>query len=143
MKFVRILALALLAVVSLGALAAPAQREYKVVYHITDSNRAHAVLSNIRNHLKARPNVKIVVVANGAGVDFLLDGAKDKNGNPYDADVEEFSMHNNVQFRVCNNTLQTRHIDKSRVLPEATLVQSGIDEVTRLQIEEGYVYVKP
>lgn len=143
MKFVRMLVLAVLAVVSLGALAAPAEREYKVVYHITDSTRARGALANIRNHLKARPNVKIVVVANGAGVDFLLDGAKDKNGNPYDADVEEFSMHNNVQFRVCSNTLQARHIDKSRVLPEATLVPAGIDEVTRLQIEEGYAYVKP
>jgi intracellular sulfur oxidation DsrE/DsrF family protein len=143
MKFFRTMLLALLAFVSIGASAAPAQREYKVVYHITDSSRASTLLVNIRNHLKARPATKIVVVANGDGVDFLLEGAKNKNGNPYDASVEEFSMHDNVEFKVCNNTLLARHIDKSRVLPEASFVEAGIDEVTRLQIEEGYAYVKP
>lgn len=143
MRFFRTMLLALLAFVSLGAAAAPAQREYKVVYHITDSSHASTLLVNIRNHLKARPKVKIVVVANGGGVDFLLEGAKNKNGNPYDASVEEFTMHDNVEFKVCNNTLLARHIDKSQVLPEASFVESGIDEVTRLQIEEGYAYVKP
>jgi uncharacterized protein len=144
MKSIRILVLALLAAMTIAAaVAAPAQREYKVVYHITDSSHASTLLVNIRNHLKARPNVRIVVVANGDGVDFLLEGAKNKNGNPYDAAVEEFTMHNNVQFKVCSNTLEARHIDKNQVLPEAAFVQSGIDEVTRLQIEEGYAYVKP
>ena len=30
------------------------------------------------------PTAKIVVVTNGSGIEFLLDGAKDKNGNPYE-----------------------------------------------------------
>lgn len=143
MTFFRTVLLALLAFLSFGASAAPAAREYKVVYHITDSSHASTLLVNIRNHLKARPKVKIVVVANGGGVDFLLEGAKNKNGNPYDASVEEFTMHDNVEFKVCNNTLLARHIDKGKVLPEASFVESGIDEVTRLQVEEGYAYVKP
>lgn len=143
MKFIRFVVMALLAAFAVGASAAPAQREFKVVYHITDSARATTLLVNIRNVLKIRPATKIVVVANGAGVDFLLDGAKNKNGNFYDASVEEFTMHNGVEFRVCANTLEARHIDRNQLLPEAKIVQSGIDEVTRLQIEEGYAYVKP
>jgi hypothetical protein len=146
MKFMRTMLLAVLAAVSLHAgAAAPAagQREEKVVYHITDSSHASAALNNIRNHLKASPKVKIVVVANGAGIDFLLDGAKNPNGNPYDASVQEFVMHDNVEFRVCNNTLEARHIDKSKVIPEATIVPSGVAEVTHLQVQEGYAYLKP
>lgn len=149
MKIVRILVLALLAWVTFGAAArplstgaAPAPREEKVVYHITDAKLATGALNNIRNHLKASPGVKIVVVANGAGIDFLLEGATNANGNPYDATVQELVMRNRVEFRVCNNTLEARHIDKSRVIPEATIVPSGVAEVARLQME-GYAYLKP
>jgi uncharacterized protein len=113
-----------------------------VVYHITDASRATGALNNIRNHITASPAVKIVVVANGAGIDFLLEGAANANGNPYDATVQELAMRHHVEFRVCNNTLEARHIDKSRVIPEATIVPSGVAEVTRLQME-GYAYLKP
>jgi intracellular sulfur oxidation DsrE/DsrF family protein len=141
MKSIRTVLLALLALATLGATAA--EREEKVVYHVTDASRATAALNNIRNHLQASPKVKIVVVANGAGIDFLLDGASNPNGNPYDATIQEFTMHHNVEFRVCNNTLEARHIDKSKVIPEASIVPSGVAEVTRLQIQEGYAYLKP
>jgi intracellular sulfur oxidation DsrE/DsrF family protein len=124
------------------AAASAAEREEKVVYHMNDGSNPMAALGNIRNHLNASPKAKIVVVAHGPGIDFLLDGAKDKNGNPYDAVVQELT-NRGVQFRVCNNTLETRKIDKSRVIPEATIVPSGVVEVTRLQIQEGYAYLKP
>ncbi|HJV83743.1 DsrE family protein [Noviherbaspirillum sp.] len=136
-------AVAVLFLAFLGlAAAVAADREEKVVYHMNDGTNPMAALNNIRNHLNASPNAKIVVVAHGPGIDFLLDGAKDKNGNPYDAVVQELS-NRNVQFRVCNNTLQTRKIDKSRVIPEATIVPSGVAEVARLQTQEGYAYMKP
>jgi intracellular sulfur oxidation DsrE/DsrF family protein len=142
MKFIRTMLIALLAFATFGAAGAE-KREEKVVYHITDASRATAALNNIRNHLKASPDVRIVVVANGAGIDFLLDGAKNPNGNPYDATIQEFTMHSKVEFRICNNTLEARHIDKSHVIPEASIVPSGVAEVTRLQIQEGFAYLKP
>ena len=101
-----------------------------------------AALNNVRNHLSPGSKVKTVVVTHGPGVDFLLDGAKDKNGNPYDAVVQEL-VNRSVQFQVCNNTLETRKIDRKRVIPEATIVPSGVAEVSRLQAQEGYVYIKP
>jgi len=144
MKFIRIMLLALLALLSFTSTGALAQqREEKVVYHVTEADRASAALNNIRNHLKASPKVKIVVVANGAGIDFLLDGAKNSNGNPYDATVEELAQHNKVEFRVCANTLEARHIDKSKVIPDAKIVPSGVVEAARLQLQEGYAYIKP
>ena len=48
-----------------------------------------------------------------------------------------------VDFRICNNTLATRKIDKSKVLAEASIVPSGVAEVARLQAREGYVYLRP
>lgn len=122
--------------------AGAAEREEKVVYHVSDSTNASTVLVNIRNHLNASPKAKIVVVTHGAGIDFLLEGAKNKNGNPYDIAVQELADRN-VQFRVCNNTLETRNIDKKQVLPEATIVPSGTAEISRLQVYEGHAYLKP
>ena len=143
MNFIRTVLIGIL-VATVGMVAAQAaEREEKVVYHITDSAIATTALNNIRNHLNASPKAKIVVVTHGAGIDFLLDGAKNKNGNPYDAAVQELAMRHNVEFRVCANTLETRKIDKSQVIAEATIVPSGVAEVARLQIREGYAYLKP
>jgi len=143
MKLLRNLFFAALALVAGLSMAHAADRAEKVVYHITDSANATAALNNIRNHLNASPNAQIVVVAHGAGIDFLLDGAKNKNGNPYDVVVQQLVDTGHVQFRVCNNTLEARKIDKKEVIPEATIVPSGVAEVARLQLQEGYAYLKP
>ncbi|WP_083664431.1 DsrE family protein [Herminiimonas arsenitoxidans] len=142
MKMIRAAFLLLLCATVGMTAAGAAEREEKVVYHINDSSVATAALNNIRNHLNASPKAKIIVVTHGPGIDFLLEGAKNKNGNPYDAVVQEL-VNRNVQFRVCNNTLETRKIDKSQVIQEATIVPSGVAEVARLQIQEGYAYIKP
>jgi intracellular sulfur oxidation DsrE/DsrF family protein len=115
----------------------------KTVYHLTNGlDEAQRGMGNIRNHLAADPTAKIVVVTNGNGIEFLLDGAKDRNGNPFDATVQDLKSKG-VEFRVCNNTLVTRKIDKSKVIPEATIVPSGVAEAARLQAREGYVYLRP
>lgn len=114
----------------------------KVVYHVNDSANATAALQNIRNHLQADPQAKIVVVTHGKGIDFLLDGAADKNGNPYNIPVEDLAAKG-VGFNVCNNTLNSRKIDQAKVLPQAKIVPSGVAEIGKLQAREGYVYLKP
>ena len=143
MKLLRNLFFVSLALMAGVSAAHAADRAEKVVYHITDSVNATAALNNIRNHLNASPKAQIVVVAHGAGIDFLLDGAKNKNGNPYDVVVQQLVDTGHVQFRVCNNTLEARKIDKKEVIPEATIVPSGVAEVARLQLQEGYAYLKP
>lgn len=134
------------AVISLMSLttanSAASEREEKVIYHISDSINASNALRNARNHLAQSPKAKIVFVTHGMGIDFLIDGATDKDGNPYDVTVQELASRH-VEFRVCNNTLMGRKIDRSKLLPEATVVPSGVAEVTRLQIQENFAYLKP
>lgn len=119
-----------------------ASAEEKVVYHVNDSDNATAALRNIQNHLNAAPDAKIVVVTHSKGIDFLLSGAADKNGNPYEPSVQALK-DKGVDFRVCANTLKGRKIDPSTVIPEASIVPSGVAEIGRLQAKEGYVYLKP
>lgn len=115
----------------------------KVVYHVNDSDNAGAALRNIGNHLDATDGkAKIVVVTHAKGIDFLLDGALDKNGNPYSIPVEKLKERG-VDFRVCAITLKTRNIDPKKVIPEARIVPSGVAEIGRLQAREGFVYLKP
>ncbi len=121
--------------------APPVVAQTRVVYHISHSDTAGTALRNLANHLQAAPEVKVVVVAHSDGVDFLLRGARDESGQPFEPAVSRF-LERGVEFRVCNNTLERRGIDASQVIPDAMLVPSGIAEIGRLQNQEGYAYLR-
>lgn len=132
----------LLGFASLGAGAAPGD-PVKVVYHNNEGvERAPQMIRNIRNHLTADPKAKIVVVSHAAGINFLLRDAKDANGNPFEVAVQDL-VGKGVEFRLCEITLKSRNIDPKQVIEEAKLVPSGVAEVSRLQFQEGYAYLKP
>jgi intracellular sulfur oxidation DsrE/DsrF family protein len=117
--------------------------QIKVVYHLVDGvAQSTRAIGNIRNHLAADPSAKIVVVAHGQGIDFLLDGANNAAGQPFAGSVSDLTAKG-VEFRVCNNTLVTRQISADKVLLEAKIVPSGVAEVARLQAQEGFVYLRP
>jgi hypothetical protein len=115
--------------------------EQRVVLHIATADNTAANLRTLKNLLDASPGLHVVVVAHNAGVDFLLRGARDETGRPYEEIVRDF-RERGVEFRVCGNTLTRRRIDTAVVIPEAVLVPSGIAEISRLQGREGYVYLR-
>ena len=133
---------AFLAAFAVGAYAAPGD-PVKVVYHMNeDVDHAPQALRNVRNHLSVDPKAKIVMVSHAAGINFLLRDAKDKNGNPFEVTVQDL-VSKGVEFRVCEITLQARKIDKKQLIDEVKYVPSGVAEVSRLQFQEGYAYLKP
>ena len=114
----------------------------KVVYHVNDSANAFAAMRNAGNQLDTEPNTKIVIVTHAQGVDFLMNDAKDKGGNPYQIAVEAL-VARGVTFDVCEITLKNRKLTKSQFIQEVKYVPSGVAEITKLQSREGYSYVKP
>ncbi len=125
------------------ASCAYAAEAVKVVYHLADGiDQATRALANIRNHLRAEPDTRIVVVAHGDGIRFLIAGAKDRAGKPFDTAVSALAAQG-VQFDICSNTLTAHDIALSTVLPEAKIVPSGVAEIARLQAREAYVYLRP
>lgn len=117
--------------------------QIKVVYHLSEGiPQASRAIGNIRNHLNADPTAKIVVVTHGLGIDFLLDGASNPAGQPFAGSVSDLASKG-VEFRVCNNTLESRKISVDKVLMEAKVVGSGVAEVAKLQAKEGFVYLRP
>lgn len=126
-----------------AAFAAGKDEPIKVVYHF-DSGLEQATkgLRNIKNHLDVDPKTRIVAVAHAQGVQFLLEGAVNATGNPFNVNVEELEARG-VEFRVCEITLKSNKIDPKKLIPQAKLVPSGVVEIGRLQAKEGYVYLKP
>lgn len=129
-------------VVAMLGLGGCANKPMKTVYHVNDSADAVGAMRNAGNQLEADPTGKIVFVTHSKGIDFLVDGARDKDGNPYNIAVEKL-MAKGVQFDVCNNTMVKRKIDPKTMLPGIVVVPSGVAEISKLQAREGYVYLKP
>ena len=139
--------LLLLVFAAAAAIAAPPgattdEPAIRVVYHLSDSDKARPMLNNVRNHLNADATARIVVVTNAGGIDFLLRDAVDKGGNLFAPAIEELAARG-VEFRACRNTLNARSLTGAALVDEATVIQSGVAEVARLQAREGFVYVKP
>jgi uncharacterized protein len=117
----------------------------KVVYHIDNAEvQATKGLRNVRNHLDVAPDTKIVVVTHANGVDFLMEGAKDK-ANPnvdYAALVSDLKARG-VKFEVCEITLKTRNISKNQFTLDADFTPSGVARIGQLQSREKFAYIKP
>ena len=129
----------------LAGLAAPAVAEepVKVVYHLSDgSAQAARALANIRNHLRAAPDTRIVVVALADGIKLLLKDATDPSGTRFEPAVVALAQQG-VQFRICGNTMAAHGIVAADVIASATVVPSGVAEIARLQSREGYAYLRP
>lgn len=114
----------------------------KVVFHVDETRTARWALMLARSYLDDVPTAKIVFVTYGPGVDFLLEDAKDHRDNPYNYAVMRL-IERGVEFRVCNATLTAREISKTDLLEDVKIVPSGISEIARLQVKEGFAYLKP
>ncbi len=120
----------------------------KVVYHINytggDKDKAYrGALRNIQNHINAvgAENMDIKVVLHGNGVGLLSSAM---NNGKLQGDVTNLKTQN-VNFHVCNNTLQGRKINYETDLFEVfedNIVPSGVAELSHLQ-QQGYTYIKP
>lgn len=136
---------AIAAIAAALLLAAGAQAQDKVVYHIDNSeNQATKGLRNMRNHLDVAPATKIVVVTHAEGIDFLMEGARDKKNPNIDyASLVSALKARGVRFEICEITLRDRNIKKDQFIMEAEFTPSGVARVGQLQSREKYAYIKP
>ncbi len=132
----------LLAFLVLAGASAVAAAQDRVVYHINDAaESALGTLRNMKNHLDTDPSAKLTLVAHAQGVDFLMNGAKDKNGAAYSGAVSALKARG-VTFEICEITLKNRNLSKDQFILEAEFTPSGVVRLAKLQIQ-GYAYIKP
>ena len=131
-------AVALVLVAATGLAAA----QDTVVYHINDTaTQALGTLRNIRNHLDVDPTAKITVVTHAFGVDFLMEGMKDRSDSPFAGAVSALAARG-VKFEICEITLKNRNLKKEQFVQEADFTPSGVVRVAKLQ-KQGAAYIKP
>jgi intracellular sulfur oxidation DsrE/DsrF family protein len=82
-----------------------------------------------------------MVVTHAQGIDFLMEGAKDRNGSPYAATVAAL-VNRGVRFEVCEITLKNRDLKREQFIQEAEFTPSGVVRLTKLQLQ-GHAYIKP
>ena len=71
----------LLAGLTLSLFAALSSAQEKAVYHFDSGvEQATKGLRNINNHLEVDPKARLIAVTHADGVDFLMEGAKDRLG---------------------------------------------------------------
>jgi intracellular sulfur oxidation DsrE/DsrF family protein len=132
----------LLAVSALSLAAGFVSAQEKAVYHFDSGvEQATKGLRNINNHLEVDPKARLVAVTHADGVDFLMEGAKDRFG-PFDARVQDL-MARGVKFQVCEITLRNRKLKRDQFILGVEFVPSGVVQITHLQQKEGYAYLKP
>jgi len=124
------------------AVTGAAVAQDRVVYHVNDTaSQALAALRNIRNHLDTDPTARITVVTHAFGVDFLVEGMKDRNENSFAATVSALAARG-VKFEICEITLKNRNMKREQFIQEADFTPSGVVRITKLQ-HQGFAYIKP
>ena len=132
----------LFAILALSLAGSAAWAQEKAVYHFDGGlEQATKGLRNINNHLEVDSKAKLIAVAHADGVDFLMEGARDRFG-PFDARVQDL-MGKGVKFQVCEITLRNRKLRKDQFILGVEFVPSGVVQITHLQQKEGYAYLKP
>ena len=132
----------LFAILVLFLAGSAAWAQEKAVYHFDGGlEQATKGLRNINNHLEVDPKARLIAVTHADGVDFLMEGAKDRFG-PFDARVQDL-MGKGVKFQVCEITLRNRKLKKDQFILGVEFVPSGVVQITHLQQKEGYAYLKP
>lgn len=115
----------------------------RIAFHLdTDNKGTVTALHQVKNVLAADPTAKIVVVVVGTSVRFLVKGSMTEGGYPFGLMIEDLQQ-SGVRFEACNNTMTTLKITKNQLDDDIDVVPSGLAELARLQLREGYAYIKP
>jgi len=112
------------------------------VYHLDDSSNARWAMMLANSALEQNSSAKIVIVAHGPGIDFLIKGAKDSRGNSYAQPVKTL-IANGGEIYICEATLNARDIPKKNIISQVQFVPSGAHYIVQLQNKFGYAYLKP
>jgi uncharacterized protein len=135
----RILAVAVLALLSLGLVQAQQRQPYRVVFDLTsrDTLDQRAVLRWLKEVGTSSPDAQMEVVMYAKGFELVM-----PERSAYVAEVKEAMKNPNVSFRVCAIALKNNNVDKSQLLPGVQTVPDGIHELVMKQQDRwGYIKV--
>lgn len=98
----------------------------KIVFGINELAKWNLVNANVVNLLVEDPTLEIVIVAFSEAVTFYTD--------------PDFKPHPKATYFACNNSVQTRIDDKTKINEVVNLTNSGVYKIVTLQ-KQGYYYI--
>ncbi len=114
----------------------------KVVYHLSDYDKANFVLGNIKNHYEGvggPDKVTIALVVHGPA----LKAFHTASAAPWTVhEISEFSR-SGLQLHACGNTMRAQNVSLKDLVPGFVVAErGGVVRIAELQ-SQGYVYLRP
>jgi uncharacterized protein len=122
---------------------------HRIVFQVSqnDPGRMNLTLANTANAIKyytdKGESVQVKVVAYGPGLNMLREDT-----SPVKDRIKKLKASGagaEIRFSACHNTemaMQKKEGHTIPIIPEATMVPSGVVRLTQLQ-EEGWSYIRP
>jgi intracellular sulfur oxidation DsrE/DsrF family protein len=125
-----------------AATEAPHSAKLKVVYHLSDLDKASFVIGNIQNHIDGvggPENVTIALVIHGQA----LRAFHTASANPdISRRVAQFSKAG-LELAACGNTMKAQDVSLKDLLPGfVSAEKGGVVRLAELQ-SQGYLYLRP
>jgi hypothetical protein len=121
-----------------GAFAA---EKMKVVYHVSELEKANFTLGNIANHIKGvggPENVEIILVAHGPALKAFHKMSADEKVSKR----VEMLQSQGVNFEACGNTMRAQAVALDDLLPNMfKRDEGGVVRIADLQ-SKGYIYIR-
>ena len=118
------------------------QDKLKVVYHLSDLDKAAFVIGNIQNHLDGvggADHVTIALVIHGPA----LRAFQTAQANPDFSQHDEKLSKAGVGLAACGHTMKTQKVTLSDLLPGFVVAdKGGVVRIAELQ-SQGYLYLRP
>lgn len=112
-----------------------------IVFHVDSDQKMNRVVRQIARHQAGNPTIAARVILIAEGVLPAMEGAVDANGGDYSAQMEQLLM-SGVRIFACENTLTSFNLSKDDLALGIETVPSGVAELGRLQVADGWGYIK-
>jgi intracellular sulfur oxidation DsrE/DsrF family protein len=112
-----------------------------VAFHLDSNADGNLALRRIAMQLQTFPEVPIRVVLIGSGVRISMEGATDAHGGLYSAQLEQL-LAEGVRIFACENTMDSIDITADDLAFGIETVRSGIAELSSLQLQQQFAYIK-
>lgn len=112
-----------------------------VAVHLDSIAHINRAIRQVERLVDAHPGTPVRLILIASAVEPALEGAMDKNGGLYSAQLEQL-LAKGVGIFACETTLISLSKRPDELTFGVDTVPSGIAELARLQLESDYAYLK-
>ena len=128
-------------VLGCGEAIAQSSSNQGVAVHLDSITHINRAIRQVERLVDAHPGTPVRLILIASAVEPALEGAMDKNGGLYSAQLEQL-LAKGVGIFACETTLISLSKRPEELTFGVDTVPSGIAELARLQLESDYAYLK-